>query len=195
MKRFLKKGLAIALCLAMLIPMSSQIFTFEVKAAEVEQADLDKLGYGFNVAEGKPLEQQYLKNGAKILDMKSPELLASIVSLDYGSTVNAKSVSATSSREMSELIETGFGVGANISIPIQVITASADIDYLFGRSSLSAQTKQEYYDCYYQTILRRGVLIQMPINQLKNHLDSQFIEAATSVNDAASAAAFFRMKG
>ena len=181
----------VLLALLMLSPLAGFI-TVDAASDTVLSDDLKLMGYGYNVTAGVPLEGATSLNLASpILDMTDPELLAAVATFEIGSHTKANSTSSASAREMASSIGSVIGGGLNIGISM----VSADINFLFQRNTYSEKTVQEYFEYYYEEIVRRAVIIQMPVSEIKEHLSEAFLNDLKEIDSPKEAEALIAKYG
>ena len=182
----------ILLALLMLSPVLGFIEVNAETSAPNLTDDMKLMGYGYNVTAGVPLEGATSLNLASpILDMTDPALLAAINTFEIGSHTKANSTSSSSAREMATAVGSVIGGGLNIGISM----VSADINFMFQRNTYSEKTVQEYYEYYYEEIIRRAIIIQMPVSEIKEHLSDAFLRDLRAVDSPLEAEALIQKYG
>lgn len=175
-KRFLSFILSIVMVLSLF-----SMYTFaeeEQKSDNLSVEDSGMLGYGYDVTSGMELNRMNLA-GFPILNMQDKSWLEKVFVDDDINSTKTSNIVEYSAFKIGESISQQHQAGINAKIWV----VNVDVSTKFNMSNSVENAQSEKFEYYYYEMIRRKIVMQMTVSDLRNHLDPTFEAELKSVND------------
>ncbi len=176
----------VAMFLTMIPPM-----TFESSAAtgiDPNSTDAQYIGYGFDVTSGA-LKKTNLQDIKPILNLNSD--IFKYVNVKDVNENESGNVIAYSAQQLASEVSQAYEAGINGKIKM----VSLDIASSFDTSKKIATAVAERYELYYYNVIRKTMVIQLDVSQLRDYLSDDFRSELLSVKNQEQATALLSKYG